>query len=231
MNTILKNKSLLRAAAVILAVILFAFMMPVFTGQADAHAASYKKLKAAKYPKLTQGKLSKKQVEAVLEAVIASGGSGQDGKLVLSKSKISKLGKSNDNMVRRIALFSTKWIDNPYSYQKQESKEIYQWCEAHPLSQSNRVLSFFTSYRFKKNKKYKSPAYGNLVWRTDKKKVYFYGGIGYESGCKITSGKYNSKKAVLKVTRYFMDEEMGTYTVTLKKNSKKKFVLSSIREN
>lgn len=181
------------------------------------------------YKKLTYGSLTKTQVEAVLDSLISQSKRGSKP-LYLSAKKINKMGKNH--FVNRIALMGAKWYD-PKPGQFSSSKPIDWWCEAHPLKQSNRILSFYTSYRYKKSAKKKNGS--EYVWRTNKKKLYFYGGIGWMSGCKIKSAKKNSKKMILTVERYdyFSGEgssPIGKYKVVLKKQKNGRYKLYSIKE-
>ena len=195
----------------------------------SAFAASsdpYTKVTGSQYKKLTQGKLTKKQVEWVIESLIANSGSSRP--LSLSAKKINKMGKVH--FTNRIALFGAKNYEGDYS-RYSSSNELDQWCEAHPLKQSNRILSFYTSYRYKKHKNVRNNGY--LSVHTSGKKIFFYGGIGWMSDCKITSAKKNSKKMILIVERYeyYGDTTYdGKYRVVLKKQSNGRYKLYSIKE-
>lgn len=214
--------------AVAICLMLVITLLPVSAFAASS--ASYTKVTGSQYKKLTQGSISKKQVEWVIESLICHGGRGSTP-LYLSAKKINKMGKSQ-NMVRRIAMFGAKSYEGDTSRFLSE-KETDQWCEAHPLKQSNRILSFFTSYRYAKNKKQRQNGY--LICRTTGKKLFYYGGIGYESCSKIVSAKKNSKKMILTVERssiFYGDGNtpIAKYKVVLKKQKNGRYKLYSIKE-
>ena len=217
-----------RIIALTMAVLLIMTIIP--EGVFAATSGSYTKVKASQYTKLTQGKLTKDQVEMVIESIINTANySRGDDPIKLTAKQINKMGKT-DHFVNRIALAGATWYD-PKPEQYTSSNEKDEWCGAHPLAESNRILSFYTDYRYKKNKTGKNNGY--YVWRTNSKRLFYYGGIGYESGCRITSAKKYSNKIVLKVSResaFYPDDVIAKYTVTLKKQSNGRFKLYSIKE-
>ena len=141
----------MRALTIIISVLL---IMTFVTGTVFADSsAEYTKVKKSQYTKLMQGKLTKSQVEIVIEAVIGNQQIvDRNETLKLSSKQIKKAG--HDHFVNRIALAGAKWY-SPGSAQFASSKPKDQWCEAHNITESNRILSFYTDYRYKKNKKKK----------------------------------------------------------------------------
>ena len=222
-----KRSVFMRTLTIIISVLL---IMTFVTGTVFADSSDeYTKVKKSQYPKLMQGKLTKYQLEIVIEGIIGNQKIVDWNKTSkLSYKQIKKAG--HDHFVNRIALAGAKWY-SPGDKQFASSDPKDQWCEAHNITESNRILSFYTDYRYKKNKKKKEGDY--YVWRTTSKKLYYYGGIGYGFGCTITSAKKYSDKIVLKVKResdYTEDPLIGKYTVTLKKQKNGRFKLYSIKE-
>ena len=210
-------------------VLLFVLVMSMVPVSAFAASSKkYTKVRESQYPKLMQGKLTKKQVEWTIESLVCHASWSGSSTIKLSQKQINKMGKNHS--VNRIALYGAKMYDpNPGQYISGKPKD--QWCEAHDLKQSNRILSFYTNYRYKKNKNGKENGY--YVWRTNSKKLYYYGGIGWGSSCKITSARKYAKKMVLKVesvSAYDGNTVVGKYTVTLKKQKNGRFKLYSIKE-
>ena len=206
-----------RIWAIILCVALIVTVLP-----ATASAASsdkYTKVKTSQFKDLTNGSLTKWQVGWVIEALVEST-YGNEFPVYIGPKKINKLGY--DSQVNRISLLGIKTY-SPSEKQYKSRKPINMWCEAHSLKRSNKILSFYTKRRLKKNKKHKDNGY--YIWRTTSKRVYYYMGIGNPPYCKIVSAKKNSKKMILRVNRMsaFEDAVMSKYTVILRKQKNGKF--------
>lgn len=218
-----------RIGLAVLTFVLVLSMIPVTAFAANP--AKSTKVKASQFPKLTQGNLTKKQVEWVIDSLIGQAGTyGCSTPIKLSQKKINKMGK--DHLVNRFSLYGAKQYDPaPGMYNSGDPKD--QWVEARDLKEANRILSFFTNFKYKKNTSKKTNGYFPYAWFTDSEKVYFYGGVGYPYISKISSAVRSGKNIVLNVKRWFTLGEKsltGKYKVILKLQKNKKYRLYSIKQ-
>lgn len=154
------------------------------------------------WPKITCGKLSKKQVEGALLCLA-----------VCSKSHIKK-GYGNE-----LAEFSS-------SGKRIKSKLYYL---RYPISVVNRMFSFYSSTKLKKNKVYsKKPGH---ACKTDSKYVYYGMDRGnFVSWMEMVSGKCNSKYIVLSLKMPTVGGYVKTkyYKATLKKQKNGRYRFAKI---
>ena len=184
----------------------------------NVYASSYKEVSDSDFPKLTEGKLTKEQVETVLNVMIDF----CDKDIVLSKltkEEINKLGQ------RAYINQATLNIEEYKFERDEEGKDT----TSYPLKKVNNCLSFYTDHRFPVNS-YEKDERG-MVWRTDEKKYYYYAAYGtIATGCRIQSAKENGYKMIVKFIQGhdFLGESGINYTAILKKQDDGRYMLDSI---
>lgn len=183
----------------------------------EVHAeASMKTVKESQYPKLIKGKLTKEQLEWVLEAVTHMGFDGNTKKTVGAK-KIDKLAESTIHIVMVMGFESI--LTNKKEINGHSIDSTYL------LTDVNRILSSYSTLRYKAKTDYG----GGIV--TDADFFYLYGGgFGWNERSEILSAKYDSKKMVIQFRQVDMlsDSVGDSFVATLKKSGKK-YVLKKIQ--
>ncbi|MDO4859719.1 MAG: hypothetical protein Q4A48_01690 [Bacillota bacterium] len=165
-----------------------------------------------KYKKIIKGSLSKKQLKNVLSGIMQVRASVYGTTKTISKKKIRKAGL---------------WKKNKYHMR------IYAqaFVGIKRLRTANRILSSFTSFRFKKHRLYKTN-HSEFYAKTSSKKIRVSCPMGEAWPAKIKSAKYNSKKMVVLFTWYvgYDYPYEYNYKAILKKDKSKRFKLVKIQK-
>ena len=165
-----------------------------------------------KYKKLIKGRLSKKQLKNVLSGIMQVRASVYGTTKTISKKKIRKAGL---------------WKKNKYHMR------IYAqaFVGIKRLRTANRILSSFTSFRFKKHRLYKTN-HSEFYAKTSNKKIRVSCPMGEAWPAKIKSARYNSKKMVVLFTWYVGYDYPYEYhyKAILKKDKSKRFKLVKIEK-
>ena len=168
-----------------------------------------KKVPKSKYKKLIKGKLTKKQLRNVINAVM----------IACSGKKMSKNQIRNTGYIKK-----RKWYI--YVHACAFGKNSHNGIK---IKTANRILSSFTTFRYKKNRLYKTkdPDY---YAKTSSKRVSLYmPATGIGGYVTIKAARYNSRKMVILYTLSY-DTPLGYYKAILKKDKSKKFKLVRIEE-
>ncbi len=209
-------KNYIRVLAVLLIMMVTISIIPLYDN--TAYASSYETVKDSDYTKLTEGKLTKREVQLVLNIMIDF--SGKDIVThTLTSDEINQLGQ--DPIINQATLDSDFELGY-VTYSKGVAK--------YPLKRVNNCLSFYTDHRFEKNSSGKDE-YNDRLWRTDEDTFYYYGPYGsIATGCIIKSAKYNDKKMILKFIQGndYSGESGINYTAILKKQDNGRYKLDSI---
>ncbi len=212
MNIIIKDIRAVKRVIIVLTIVLIISGLPMMNN--DAYASSYKTVNDSDFSALTVGKLTKGQVETVLNILIDFSGENLITHKLNSK-EINNLGY--DSIINQAALNikGSSYKNGSISY---------------PLKKVNRCLSFYTDHRFEKNS-YEYDEYDRLIWKTGEDTFYYYGAYGtITTICMIQSAKYNDEQMVLKFTQ--ANDWTGlsgiTYTAILKAQDNGRYKLDSI---
>ena len=213
---IYRLKNYIRVLAIILIMMITVSITPLYDN--TAYASSYKTVKDSDFTELTEGGLTKREVQIILNIMIDF--SGKD--LVthtLTSDEMNQLGQ--DPVINQATLDS----DSDLGYSSySEGATVY------PLEKVNNCLSFYTDHRFEKNS-YGKHDYFDPLWKTDEDNFYYYGAFGtITTACIIKSAKYNDEQMILEFIQGndWSGESGINYTAVLKRQDNGRYKLDSI---
>lgn len=201
---------------VVLVLLLFSYSASDAIGSVEA-SGKMKTLKKNQYSKLIEGGMTKNQFETILATVTYRNPSG------LTSKQLSKVHTKTEMINLIIYRLRGMEIYKSKQYKKQNYISI---------KEANKIMASFTSFRFKKNKKYSYSMY------TDKKNVHMFYGAGYSDYIITKNAKYNNEKIVI---TYELHDDLqeenagklvcrGVYKATLIKRKNGKYRLNSIKK-
>lgn len=171
------------AFALLIAFAISAFNVTYSTGTVEA-ASSMKTLKKSDYKKMIQGNLTMQETKTLLALIT-------DKNKSLTKKAIYNRTKAGGYYGMMFTIFRDRLQT---TYDNNKHVRIVK------LSRINKLLSSYTTFRYKKNKKYSEHLY------SDSKNLYIgFGERGYSSYVVVKSAKYNSKRIEI---RYELHDDL-----------------------
>ncbi len=215
MNTY-RLKNYIRVLALLLIMLVTISILPLYDN--TVYASSYKTVEDSDFPELTEGELTKREVQIILNIMIDFSGKDLVTQM-LTSDEINQLGQVP--VINQATLDS----DSDLGYSKfSEGATVY------PLEKVNNCLSFYTDHRFEENISGEDK-YNNRLWSTDEDSFYYYGAYGtITTGCIIQSAKYNDEEMILEFIQgnAWSGESGINYTAILKKQDNGRYKLDSI---